>query len=58
VIASVVAIAAYQNWSMRRIHADTLAEAGFIGVFLFGRIPLGHTEAWHVAARWVQSWNL
>ena len=58
VIAFIVAIAAYDIWSMRRIHAATLAGAGFIGVFLFGCMPLGHTEAWHVVARWMQSWNL
>jgi hypothetical protein len=58
VIAFVVAIAAYDLWSMRRIHAATLAGAGLIGVFLFGCMPLGHTAAWHDVARWMQSWNL
>ena len=58
VMAFVVAIAAYDIWSMRRIHAATLAGAGFIGVFLFGCMPLGHTAAWHVVARWMLSWNL
>ena len=58
VMAFVVAIAAYDIWSMRRIHAATLAGAGFIGVFMFGCMPLGHTAAWHVVARWMLSWNL
>jgi hypothetical protein len=43
---------------MRRIHAATLAGAGLIGAFLFGAFPLGDTAAWHVVARWMQSWNL
>jgi hypothetical protein len=54
----VVAIAAYDIWSMRRIHAATLAGAGFIGVFMFGCMPLGQTAAWHAVARWMRSWNL
>jgi hypothetical protein len=58
VIAFVIAIAAYDIWSIRRIHAATVAGAGFIGAFLFGCIPLGHTAAWHVVARWMLSWNL
>ena len=58
VMAFVVAIAAYDIWSMRRIHAATLAGAGVIGVFMFGCMPLGDTAAWHVVARWMQSWNL
>lgn len=58
VLAFVVVIAAYDIWSMRRIHAATLAGAGLIGAFLFGAFPLGDTAAWHVVARWMQSWNL
>jgi hypothetical protein len=58
VIAFIVAIAAYDIWSMRRIHAATLAGAGLIIVYLFGCIPLGDTAAWHVVAHWMQSWNL
>ncbi len=58
VLAFVVAIAAYDIWSMRRIHPATLAGAGFIGAFLFGAFPLGNTAAWHVVARWMLSWNL
>lgn len=58
VIAFVVAIAAYDIWSMRRIHAATLAGAGLIGAFLFGCMHFGHTAAWHVVARWMLSWNL
>jgi hypothetical protein len=58
VLAFVVAIAAYDLWSTRRIHAATLAGAGFIAAFLFGCMPLGHTAAWHVVARWMLSWSL
>ncbi|MGA8671307.1 MAG: hypothetical protein WB679_15600 [Terracidiphilus sp.] len=58
VMAFVVVIAAYDIWSMHSIHAATLAGAGFIGVFLWGCMPLGHTAAWHVVARWMLSWNL
>jgi hypothetical protein len=58
VLAFVIAIAAYDIWSMRRIHAATLAGAGLIGVFLLGAFPIGHTAAWHVVARWMLSWNL
>lgn len=58
VIAFIAAIAAYDIWSMRRLHAATLAGAGLIVSFLFGCMPLGHTAAWHGVARWIQSWNL
>lgn len=58
VLAFVAAIAAYDIWSMRRIHAATLAGAGLIGAFLFGAFPLGNTAAWHVVAHWMLSWNL
>lgn len=58
VLAFVVAIAAYDTWSTRRVHAATLAGAGLIGAFLFGCMPLGHTAAWDAVARWMLSWNL
>ena len=58
VIAFVVALAVYDIWSIRRIHTATLIGAALICAFLFGCMPLGHTAAWHVIARWMQSWNL
>lgn len=58
VLAFVVALAIYDIWSMRRIHPATLIGAAFISAYLFGAWPLGQTAAWHVVARWMQSWNL
>ncbi len=57
-ISFLVAIAAYDIWSMRRIHPATLIGSALICSFIFGFMPLGHTAAWHVVARWMQSWNL
>ena len=57
-MAFAVVIAAYDIWSTHRIHAATLAGAGFISAFLWGCMPLGHTAAWDVVARWMLSWNL
>jgi hypothetical protein len=57
-ISFLVAVAAYDIWSMRRIHPSTLIGSALICSFLFGWMPLGHTAAWHVVARWMQSWNL
>ncbi len=58
VIAFLAIIAAYDLWSTRRIHPATLIGSALICAFLFGWMPLGHTAAWHVVARWMQSWNL
>ena len=58
VISFPVAIAVYDIWSMRRIHPATLIGAALICSFMFGCMPLGHTAAWHVVARWILSWNL
>ena len=58
VLAFVVALAAYDIWSIRRIHAATLIGAALISAYLFGAWPIGQTAAWHAVARWMQSWNL
>ena len=58
VLSFAVAIAAYDLWSTRRIHPATLSGGALIGVIMFGAIPFGHTAAWHVVARFMQSWNL
>jgi hypothetical protein len=58
VIAFLVVVAAYDIWSLRRIHPATLIGSALICSFLFGCMPLGHTAAWHVIARWMLSWNL
>ncbi len=58
VIAFLVVVAAYDIWSLRRIHPATLIGSALICAFLFGCMPLGHTAAWRVVARWMLSWNL
>jgi hypothetical protein len=56
-VSFLVAIAAYDIWSMRRVHPATFIGAALICAYVFGCLPLGHTAAWHVVARWMQSWN-
>jgi hypothetical protein len=54
----IAAMVVYDLWSTHRVHLATTLGGALIVAYLFLAIPLGHTAAWHVVARWVQSWDV
>ena len=53
--AFLLALVAYDLWSMRKVHRATLW-AGALLIFVQQiRLPIGKTVAWHAFAAWVQS---
>jgi hypothetical protein len=50
-----LALAAYDFWSTRRIHRATLWASAYLIFVQQIRIPIGKTAAWHAFAAWVQS---
>ena len=51
-------IAIYDLWATHRIHPATIWGSAQIVLTMWAARLLGPTEAWHVFARWVQSWGL
>jgi FtsH-binding integral membrane protein len=48
-------LVAYDLWSTHKVHRATLRASAFM-IFVYAvRIPIGHTQAWHAFAGWVQS---
>jgi hypothetical protein len=50
-----LALAAYDFWSTRKIHRATLWASAYLILVQQIRIPIGKTAAWHAFAAWVQS---
>ena len=50
-----VMLAAYDLWSLRKIHRSTLWAGSFLIFVQQIRIPIGRTAAWHAFAAWVQT---
>jgi hypothetical protein len=50
-----LALAAYDFWSTRKIHRATLWASAYLIFVQQIRIPIGKTAAWHAFAAWVQS---
>jgi FtsH-binding integral membrane protein len=50
-----ILLAAYDLWSIRRIHRATLWASGFLIFVQQVRLPIGRTAAWHSFAGWIQS---
>jgi hypothetical protein len=50
-----LALAAYDFWSTRKIHRATLSASAYLIFVQQIRIPIGKTAAWHAFAAWVQS---
>lgn len=50
-----LALVAYDLWSIRKIHRATLWSGIFLIVVQQSRIPIGKTALWHSFATWVQT---
>jgi len=48
-------LAAYDLWSMRKVHRATIWASAFLIFVETIRIPIGETAMWHAFAGWVQS---
>ncbi|HET6177634.1 MAG TPA: hypothetical protein VFE61_11920 [Candidatus Sulfotelmatobacter sp.] len=48
-------LAAYDLWSLRKLHRATLWAGAFLIFVQQIRIPIGRTAAWHAFAAWVQT---
>ena len=53
--AFLIVLAAYDLWSIRRVHRATLLASGFLIFIQQVRLPIGRTAAWHSIAGWIQS---
>jgi len=49
-----IALVAYDLWSIRKIHRATLWAGAFLVIVSQARLPIGQTAAWHSFAGWVQ----